>query len=490
MNRRARLTALVLTFAVGAGCAAARTGASWTPPTRPSSALTPAARAASARLSVAIDRGSSAAKADGGPSMPRRTISLRQVVDRALSQTLALALARVAQQRARARRARARGRLAPEISLGAGIRGRYGTHQGSLGVIVGGLNMGRVEPQAALVYRQNIGAQLFEAAATDRLLGEATLRRLAARQRVLLLVTGLYQRLVLAKVAVQIAASLVKDSREFVSVVAARSAAGVGLGSVVERAKAKVAADTQRLIAARAAWEHTSVDLAVVLRLDPARLLDPAERTLTPAGLAQVRDPARAASARPDVQAARRRAAAAQTRTRAAWWRLLAPELQGLVGPVLMTPAFNVGATQAGVDTATRSGARLEYSAFLMWTLSLDGLGRIKQRQAQSRSAALSAQRADEQATGEARLAERALIAATRQVPVAKEGLTAAKAALEISLARFRAGTAIALEVFDAQDTLAQARLNLARSIVAFNSAQLSLLAATGAISRDAVLGR
>ena len=72
---------------------------------------------------------------------------------------------------------------------------------------------------------------------------------------------------------------------------------------------------------------------------------------------------------------------------------------------------------------------------------------------------------------------------------MAKEGLASARANLNISMARFRAGTAIALEVFDAQDTLAQARLNLARSIVAFNTAQLSLLAATGAISREAVLG-
>jgi len=350
--------------------------------------------------------------------------------------------------------------------------------------------MGRVEPQLGLSYQRNIGAQLFSAAATDRLVADATLRRLAARQRLLLRVTELYQQLVLAKIAVQIGARLVKDSGQFVSVVAARAASGVGLGSAVERAKAKVAADRQRLIIARAAWERTSVALAVVLRLDPAVLLEPTEKTLTPLALAHARDAARAAESRPDVEAARRRAAAANQRGSAAWWRLLAPELRALAGPVLLTPAFNVGATQPGIATDTRAGARFEYAAFLMWTISLDSIGRIRERAAQSKAAALVARQTAERAVGEARAAERAVLAAARRIPVARHGLSAAESNLNISMARFRAGTAIALEVFDAQDTLAQARLALARAIVSFNTAQLALLAATGAISRDAVLRR
>ena len=50
-----------------------------------------------------------------------------------------------------------------------------------------------------------------------------------------------------------------------------------------------------------------------------------------------------------------------------------------------------------------------------------------------------------------------------------------------MSLAQFQAGTAIALEVIDAADRLAGARLELARSIVDYNLSQVRVLAATGA---------
>lgn len=54
-----------------------------------------------------------------------------------------------------------------------------------------------------------------------------------------------------------------------------------------------------------------------------------------------------------------------------------------------------------------------------------------------------------------------------------------------ISQSRFREGTAIALEVLDAQQVIAQARLNLARHVVDFNLAQARLLAAAGLIDAE-----
>ena len=87
-----------------------------------------------------------------------------------------------------------------------------------------------------------------------------------------------------------------------------------------------------------------------------------------------------------------------------------------------------------------------------------------------------------------AEVSEQDLAAASDRIPLAGEGLRAATDTLRLSEARFQAGTAIALEVLDAQDLLAQARFNLARAIVEFNTAQARLLAASGTIDRASFL--
>ena len=71
---------------------------------------------------------------------------------------------------------------------------------------------------------------------------------------------------------------------------------------------------------------------------------------------------------------------------------------------------------------------------------------------------------------------------ARERLPLALNGLEAAQQNHRISLAQFKSGTAIALEVIDAANRLAGARLDLARAIVDYNLAQVKLLAATGAL--------
>ena len=126
-----------------------------------------------------------------------------------------------------------------------------------------------------------------------------------------------------------------------------------------------------------------------------------------------------------------------------------------------------------------------EFGVFLGWTLSLEKLGILSQRRTEKKIAGLRAQRAADRAAGEARVAIREVEAARERLPLGKDGLEAAERNHRISMARFKGGTAIALEVLDAQDVLAKARLALARSIVDYNLAQVRLLAAVGIIKRD-----
>ena len=91
-------------------------------------------------------------------------------------------------------------------------------------------------------------------------------------------------------------------------------------------------------------------------------------------------------------------------------------------------------------------------------------------------------------AEAEIRRAEEDRSGARDRIPLAADGVRAANDTLRLSEARFKAGTAIALEVIDAQDVLAQSRFNLARAIVDYNSAQARLLAASGELDRRSVL--
>ena len=180
------------------------------------------------------------------------------------------------------------------------------------------------------------------------------------------------------------------------------------------------------------------------------------------------RDP----QARPDVQAADRRADAAGSLASSAKWDLYSPELSA-----------EVRSLQIG-DTPGELNGRDERTAMVLWNLSPVLVGQLRQRQAEKHRTQLQLERLTEHAAGEIRRAEGDLTAADDRIPLAGEGLRAASDSHRLSEARFKAGTAIALEVFDAQDVFAHARFNLARAIVEFNTAQARLLAASGTIER------
>ena len=118
---------------------------------------------------------------------------------------------------------------------------------------------------------------------------------------------------------------------------------------------------------------------------------------------------------------------------------------------------------------------------FVGWTLSLEKLSKVLERRQERTAANLQAVQMEERAMGEAQRALQELQAAQERLPLASNGLVAAQQNHRISLAQFKSGTAIALEVLDAEDRLARARLDLARSIVNYNLSQVRLLAATGA---------
>lgn len=262
-----------------------------------------------------------------------RRISLDEALDIALAENTELALARAEEQLARGTRFTAQATLYPALEVGLGARRLDGRVQGSFGELrdvafstyVGGV---------ALVYGANVAARLKQALAERKNLEASSLNSLDTEQRLLLHVVELYQDLILATVAVQISEEVVAGSEQFLTLVKVRTEGGLGLGADVARAEAKLAADQQQLVQARNLRVDISTRLAVVLRLDVDTRLAPADERLAPAQYYGASDslPADGVRGRPDVQAAHKRANAAQQLSSAAKWDLYAPELRAEIG--------------------------------------------------------------------------------------------------------------------------------------------------------------
>lgn len=114
------------------------------------------------------------------------------------------------------------------------------------------------------------------------------------------------------------------------------------------------------------------------------------------------------------------------------------------------------------------------------WSLSIGKVARIKEQRIHAKIAKLQAEKAEEAAVGEVRLAQQDMDTALQSLAYAADELHAAEDTNRLSLARFRAGTALAFEVLNAQDLRAEARLKLARHTAALNIAQTRLLTAAG----------
>ncbi|KKN59113.1 hypothetical protein LCGC14_0545220 [marine sediment metagenome] len=403
-------------------------------------------------------------------------ISLANALDRALAENVDIGLARAEEQIAQTKDQVSKGVLLPVLEFSGGAARTDGRVQGSFGELRD-VEFNTYNPQVAMGYHINLGSQIHKALATRRDLDFAVLQTLHTEQRLLLRVIELYQNLALSRIGIKIAEQLVADSEQFVRIASTRTALGVGLGSEVARAKAKLASDRQQLVQARNIWETSSVRLAVVLRLNPRVLLEPTDEKLVPINLIpspetwKVEENVRV---RPDIKAAVRRTMAASHQVSAAWWDLLGPELTAEVRQIYIGDRLSSGFND-------RTDSRL----LLSWTFSFDKIGRINQRKAEEALARLNLMKIEDKAFGEVQIARQEIHAAMERIRLAKDGLEAAQSNHHISLARFQAGMAIVLEVLDAEDARAQAQLDIALSIVAFNLAQVRLLTAAGIIHRD-----
>jgi outer membrane protein TolC len=109
------------------------------------------------------------------------------------------------------------------------------------------------------------------------------------------------------------------------------------------------------------------------------------------------------------------------------------------------------------------------------WTLSVSGLRRVRTAAARGVEASLALRQAEQEVRADVAAALLDVRTASERAGKARTALEAAEAALRISQVRFRNGTALAIEVLQAEQALEQARLSEIGALVEYNQAQVRL---------------
>jgi outer membrane protein TolC len=121
------------------------------------------------------------------------------------------------------------------------------------------------------------------------------------------------------------------------------------------------------------------------------------------------------------------------------------------------------------------------------WLFNPAIFGQSKTSGANEKIAALEVRRLFEQVGDEVVIAAQDSATNASLFPIAKQQVTAAEEALRITRENFEVGTALFLDLLQAQDAVNQARLNYATAITSYNQAQVNLLAALGLIVQPEV---
>ena len=367
----------------------------------------------------------------------------------------------------------------PTLSVGVG----YKNHQGAI---------------------QEVGGNVFDVsknstalggtAALDLNLGEAIYQRLAAKQQAIAAdkniaaqrfttqarAAAAYFELVRAQALVAVSEEAVRISQSYGQQVTNAVTAGVAFKGDALRVEVQTRRNQLDLEKAKGAMQQASVQLAAILRLDPAVGLRATEdeprvlklvstnqnvKALTEKALAQ----------RPELAQQLAALAAARHERDAA--------VKGPWVPTLTAQVFG-----GGLDGGTGSSARgmedsEDYFVGLSWKIGAGGLfdrGRTRAANAKLKQVELVEAQVREAIVTEVMAAQEQAKALALQVEAAREGVKAAEENNKLTHERQEFAVGIVLETVLAEQELTRARTDYLTAVTAHNAAQYWLLKAVG----------
>lgn len=371
----------------------------------------------------------------------------------------------------------------PVVGPGVALTHLQGVDINNLGILQAA-HFTTLNPAILVHWAVNPGQVYFDVVASKkRLLASGEQERSVVMQTVQTAALKYYD-LVLDQARVAVAREALAEAEELLRLANKRVDAGFGLPVDVVRSRAALADRQQSLAVALNGFYKASVALAATLYLDPTVTLVPKSRALAARSL--VRNDLRieqmltlAVQWRPDLQSVRDLAAAAGADTNAVIWGAGLPTLQAGLQP------GQFGSWTPGQTFAPK--AQGIAAAGVGWVFNPAIFGQAKTAGANERIAELEVKRLVQQVGDEVVTSAQDSATNAKLIPIAKQQVTAAEEALHITQQNFEAGTALFLDILQAQDAVNQARLNYANAITSYNQSQVNLLTALGLVDQTNV---
>jgi outer membrane protein TolC len=407
-----------------------------------------------------------------------------------------------------------------------------GTVRATEGNLVG-VSFNTFQPSIAVQWVLNPGKVIYEIIAAKKRLRASEHEERAVQMEALRTAANQYYELVLAQARVAAAHEAVAEAVELLRISRLRGRTGTGVPADELRAEARLAQRQQDLAVAMNAFYEASVSLTVTLHLgDPTITLVPKIDRLPPivlvrSGLSIDELLAFAVRFRPDLESVRTLVEAAEADRGATWWGAWGPQFQmgyqfggitgqannvkkgqGIPGNLIVNPLSPTGSFSSNplanglikegiLRGSRRAGGRDDqtfgfsdqqrFSAGTRWRLSLSAFGDLKTAGASRKRALLEAERLLDLVAAQVVRSQQAGKTLGELITLARRQVASADEALRLTLANLRAGTMTTLDVLQAQDAVAQARLRYSEAVVGYNQAQVNLLAAIGLLDATSI---
>ena len=366
----------------------------------------------------------------------------------------------------------------PIIAPGVVINHVQGVNNSFTGQLVGA-NFTLFQPSVLLQFILNPGRVYYDVIASKkRLLATEQQERFVVMETIRKSVVEYYD-LVLAQSRISVARQAVAAAEELLRLAHLRVQAGTGVPADDLRAQADLAGRQQDVAIALNSFYQASITLASTLYLDATVTLTPkpdeiAATRLVRENLGIEEMLSIAAQWRPDLESVRTLVVAAGADSKSTLWGGLSPQLQAgyqFGGLASQTPGQTFPIQEQQQANASAG-----------WSLSAALFGQVHTAKATEQQAALEAERRLEYVRAQVVRSAQDSATNAQLIPIAKQQVEAAAEALRLAQQNFGAGTALTVDVLQAEDTLNEARLRYAKAVTSYNQSQVNLLAALGLI--------
>jgi outer membrane protein TolC len=358
-----------------------------------------------------------------------------------------------------------------------------GVGQNANGTLTTPVHFDNILPALSVQWVLNPGMVVYDIVASKRRLEASAKEEESTHLDTARAASVQYYDLLLAQAQLQVASQAADEARELLRITRLRVRAGTGLPADELRARAQLAAFEQDVVLALNGFYQASVALTLTLHLDPVVTLVPAARQIDQVTLVDTDAPIDrllqiALTYRPDLAATGNLLRAAQADTGVTVWAGVGPQLQaGYTADELKTV---IKGQHYPWNEQQKDGVGAGLN------LGLTTFGNLKIAQANERLAGLDLQRQLDLVRSAVVSAQQNSATNAKLIPVAKDQLDAAQEALRLTQANLQAGTALVIDVLQAENAVADARLRYVTAVIRYNQSQVNLLAALGLIDESA----